>query len=206
MLCPAIADITDDFSFAYMQEAFVATLLAIARGDSDEDTDELPIVFADPSMRKLVGSASGAREDGSKRKAEAPPPYVTYRLDYASEDNEKGGDDDDKLNRYRFWRVIKEQVRALRDDMKSKAPSEEETVNHELLDELKALRIAQTAAAEPPSSKRGKPVYSKRPDKRTDMGPPVAATGWRPDFGPGGQFWYLEGEQNCDFSMSSTIT
>ncbi|KAJ9136558.1 p-loop containing nucleoside triphosphate hydrolase protein [Pleurostoma richardsiae] len=30
-LCKAIADITDDFSFAYMQEAFVAALLAIAR-------------------------------------------------------------------------------------------------------------------------------------------------------------------------------
>ncbi|KAH8885501.1 P-loop containing nucleoside triphosphate hydrolase protein [Thozetella sp. PMI_491] len=30
-LCDAIADITDNFSFAYMQEAFVAALLAIAR-------------------------------------------------------------------------------------------------------------------------------------------------------------------------------
>lgn len=30
-LCPAIAKITDGFSFAYMQEAFIATLLVIAR-------------------------------------------------------------------------------------------------------------------------------------------------------------------------------
>lgn len=30
-LCKAIADITDEFSFAYMQEAFVAALLALAR-------------------------------------------------------------------------------------------------------------------------------------------------------------------------------
>jgi hypothetical protein len=30
-LCKAIAGITDDFSFAYIQEAFVAALLAIAR-------------------------------------------------------------------------------------------------------------------------------------------------------------------------------
>lgn len=37
-LCPAIAKITDKFSFAYMQEAFVASLLAIAaRGSNDED-------------------------------------------------------------------------------------------------------------------------------------------------------------------------
>lgn len=38
-LCGAIAKITDDFSFAYMQEAFVAALLAIARNNSDEDGD-----------------------------------------------------------------------------------------------------------------------------------------------------------------------
>ena len=34
-LCSAIAEITDKFSFAYMQEAFVAALLAIARGRDD---------------------------------------------------------------------------------------------------------------------------------------------------------------------------
>lgn len=47
-LCIAIAGITQDFSFAYMKEAFVATLLTIARhrtedavrgGDDDEDDD-----------------------------------------------------------------------------------------------------------------------------------------------------------------------
>ncbi|KAL8772991.1 MAG: hypothetical protein Q9209_002011 [Squamulea sp. 1 TL-2023] len=38
-ICPAAALITDGFSFAYMQEAFVATLLAIAlkRSDGEED-------------------------------------------------------------------------------------------------------------------------------------------------------------------------
>ncbi|KAL8673922.1 MAG: hypothetical protein Q9168_001669 [Polycauliona sp. 1 TL-2023] len=43
-ICPAAALITDGFSFAYMQEAFVATLLAIALrrsdGDDDEETDK----------------------------------------------------------------------------------------------------------------------------------------------------------------------
>ncbi|UKZ86844.1 uncharacterized protein TrAFT101_002668 [Trichoderma asperellum] len=39
-LCAAIAEITDDFSFAYMQEAFVAALLAIARkGEGDDEND-----------------------------------------------------------------------------------------------------------------------------------------------------------------------
>lgn len=39
-LCKAIADITHDFSFAYIQEAFVAALLVIARGaKGKEDCD-----------------------------------------------------------------------------------------------------------------------------------------------------------------------
>ncbi|KAK5657631.1 hypothetical protein OQA88_2703 [Cercophora sp. LCS_1] len=43
-LCGAIANITHDFSFAYIQEAFVASLLVIARGakgsqDSDDEDD-----------------------------------------------------------------------------------------------------------------------------------------------------------------------
>jgi len=38
-LCPAMASITDDFSFAFLQEAFVATLLVIARKEEVEDTD-----------------------------------------------------------------------------------------------------------------------------------------------------------------------
>ena len=36
-LCPKIAVITGDFSFAYMKEAFVATLLAIARREDDDE-------------------------------------------------------------------------------------------------------------------------------------------------------------------------
>ncbi|KAK6209443.1 hypothetical protein LQW54_006296 [Pestalotiopsis sp. IQ-011] len=36
-LCKAIADITDKFSFAYMQEAFVAALLALARKSEKRD-------------------------------------------------------------------------------------------------------------------------------------------------------------------------
>ena len=48
VLSPAIAKITDDFSFAYMKEAFIATLLGLARagsqvkGKNDDDIDDLP--------------------------------------------------------------------------------------------------------------------------------------------------------------------
>jgi transitional endoplasmic reticulum ATPase len=41
MLCTKVAEITDKFSFAYMQEAFVASLLAIAvRGGKSEEVDK----------------------------------------------------------------------------------------------------------------------------------------------------------------------
>ena len=39
-ICPAVATITDGFSFAYMQEAFVASLLAIAQRRSDGEDGE----------------------------------------------------------------------------------------------------------------------------------------------------------------------
>lgn len=40
-MCRAIAEITDKFSFAYIQEAFVATLLAIARRSKTKPTVEV---------------------------------------------------------------------------------------------------------------------------------------------------------------------
>lgn len=39
-LCGAVADKTDKFSFAYIQEAFVASLLAIARASKQADEDD----------------------------------------------------------------------------------------------------------------------------------------------------------------------
>lgn len=39
-LSPAVADITQDFTFAYLKEAFVASLLTIARQDEDRDDED----------------------------------------------------------------------------------------------------------------------------------------------------------------------
>lgn len=49
-LCKAIASITDGFSFAYIQEAMVASLLAIAAEDSDEQNSS----SGDDELDKLV--------------------------------------------------------------------------------------------------------------------------------------------------------
>lgn len=39
-LCPKIVNIMEGFSFAYMKEAFVATLLAVARREDDDGLDD----------------------------------------------------------------------------------------------------------------------------------------------------------------------
>ena len=39
-LCPKIVKIIEGFSFAYMKEAFVATLLAVARREDDDGLDD----------------------------------------------------------------------------------------------------------------------------------------------------------------------
>lgn len=76
-LCPAIASITEDFSFAYLQEAFVATLLVLAKKHLEQ------------------GNHGRSRE------------------------NDDGDGDGDDLDEYELWRVMKEQVKILRDEMGS---------------------------------------------------------------------------------------
>ncbi|KAL8712663.1 MAG: hypothetical protein Q9220_003195 [cf. Caloplaca sp. 1 TL-2023] len=90
-LCKAIAGITDGFSFAYIQEAFVASLLAIAAIDDEYDHEE----------------ALKASELGTMLKslAERVPAQMM-----------KEGD----LNRFVLWRQMKKQVKILREELQAK--------------------------------------------------------------------------------------
>ena len=107
-----MADITGDFSFAYMKEAFVATLLELARNHGDDsDSDE-----------------------GS------------------DDDNE-----DDPLDKYELWRVFKETVKTLREDMGgesiAKPRADERFSSAEmvaLLDEMRAQGGSQPSKAASP--------------------------------------------------------
>lgn len=63
-LCPAIAGITDKFSFAYMQEAFVASLLAIARESS---------LHTEPEMEWIDLEGDNDDNDGDLNK------YILWR-------------------------------------------------------------------------------------------------------------------------------
>jgi hypothetical protein len=70
-LSPKIAKITEDFSFAYMKEAFIATLLALARtgsndsGKGDKDIDELPFWKEMQKEVKILRNEMRAKQDPS---------------------------------------------------------------------------------------------------------------------------------------------
>ncbi|KAI8627331.1 P-loop containing nucleoside triphosphate hydrolase protein [Xylariaceae sp. FL1651] len=88
-LCGAVAEITDKFSFAYMQEAFVAALLAIARRSKEDErrSESLTREMGDGWLD--VGSVSGSEDDG----------------------------DDDDLDDLVLWVEIKKQIEVLREGM-----------------------------------------------------------------------------------------
>ncbi|KAI1117027.1 ATPase [Nemania sp. NC0429] len=89
-LCKAIAEITDKFSFAYMQEAFVAALLALARRQQQGDQG-----LTEASLTRDVG-------DGW--------------LDVSGGGD---GDGDDDLDDLILWVEIKRQINTLREGMGS---------------------------------------------------------------------------------------
>lgn len=89
-LCPAMASITDEFSFAFLQECFVASLLSIIhQSDADEDGDEeglekykLWVVFKKQAaiLRKEIRSemtSSDGAASGSMSMGVVPPPILS---------------------------------------------------------------------------------------------------------------------------------
>ncbi|RFU81873.1 atpase [Trichoderma arundinaceum] len=96
-LCPAIAEITNDFSFAYMQEAFVAALLAIARREQPDEGDE-----DDAQDDAMVMTVDLAEDDWVKV------------LDKPVEESPE-------LDELELWVEIKKQVAILREGMEKTA-------------------------------------------------------------------------------------
>ena len=83
-LCPAIASITDEFSFAYLQEAFVATLLVIAgnrselvdgsgggNGDGHDDDDDDDGLNKYELWREMKKQVKALRHDMDTRESVA---------------------------------------------------------------------------------------------------------------------------------------
>jgi transitional endoplasmic reticulum ATPase len=100
-LCPAIAKITENFSFAYMQEAFVATLLAIA-GRNAKGGQE-----AEEQARYWAGSHD--------------PMTAVYKRAAGRSKRTSGGDGDPELDKYVLWKEMQIQVKILREEMDEKS-------------------------------------------------------------------------------------
>ena len=104
-LCPAVAKITKDFSFAYLQEAMVAALLAIAR-DQDSFSERTCLECLEAHERPSNGSSCD-RESARPFKGLYDFVWDTRRID----------EEDPDLDNYILWREIKKQVRILREEL-----------------------------------------------------------------------------------------
>ena len=94
-MCRAIAGITKGFSFAYIQEAFVAALLAIANRDaSSEGMDE-----EEPFGKECEYKASACKN-----------------LDFATMPRSEVEDEED-LEKFVLWREIKKAIKTLREEL-----------------------------------------------------------------------------------------
>ncbi|KAF2132185.1 P-loop containing nucleoside triphosphate hydrolase protein [Dothidotthia symphoricarpi CBS 119687] len=97
-LCSKIAEITDKFSFAYMQEAFVASLLAIAaRGGKDEDVMEGEKHHWAGHMDPLTNAEQMAWVDRFDRETEKP---------------------DAEVDSLELWKEMQKQVKILKEEIK----------------------------------------------------------------------------------------
>ncbi|KKF93156.1 putative ATPase YjoB [Ceratocystis platani] len=111
LLCKAIAEITHGFSYAYMQEAFVAALLAIAREDGSSD-DSGSDTDGDPDHDETSSSSGSEGDEGWVDIMKGKK----HRHHGKHHDKKKGNDDED-LDRYVLWREVKNQVKILREGM-----------------------------------------------------------------------------------------
>jgi len=104
-ICPAVAKITDGFSFAYLQEAVVASLLAIAR---DQDR------YSDITCLECLEPHSTPRQGDTCHNESLRPFKGLYDFIW---EVRKAEEQDPDLDEYVLWREIKKQVRILREEM-----------------------------------------------------------------------------------------
>jgi len=104
-LCPAIAKITPRFSFAYLQEAMVASLLAIAR-DSDKFSDRVCLECM---------QCHATPENGGMCTNERNRPFKGL-YDWVWMVRQQDGENP-HLDDYILWREIKKQIRILKEEM-----------------------------------------------------------------------------------------
>jgi len=109
-LSPAIAKLTNGFSFAYMKELFVTALLIIV-GDADDGGEQETVANGVDKQSKLSDDQDGAVTgvDGGESRV--------------------NGAGDEVVESNRLMRIIKNQVQTLKDEMDNTAESSEKIVS-----------------------------------------------------------------------------
>lgn len=117
-LTKAIAGITQDFSFAYIQEAFVATLLVIAGQEGEEGSENAR--WRTDTVMEFVRSEDDS--DGVLDRHEAENEHgdaLNPPLLWGRHQNLNNDDGEEDLDQYLLWRQIKIQIQILRSDIES---------------------------------------------------------------------------------------
>ncbi|KAK0927352.1 hypothetical protein LTR91_003840 [Friedmanniomyces endolithicus] len=104
-LCPAVAKITNGFSFAYLQEAMVASLLAIAR-DQDGFSERVCLECLEAHAQASKG---GMCDRDCRRSFKGFYDWVSMVR--------RQDEEDPDLDNYVLWREIKKQVRILKEEL-----------------------------------------------------------------------------------------
>lgn len=104
-LCSAVAKITKGFSFAYLQEVMVASLLAIAR-DTDNSSERICLECLEAHDKPSTGSSCD-RDSVRPFRGLYDLVWMCKQLD----------EEDPDLDNNVLWREIKKQIRILREEM-----------------------------------------------------------------------------------------
>ncbi|CAN8100134.1 unnamed protein product [Discula destructiva] len=120
-MCPIVAKVTEGFSFAYLKELFITSLLLMARGGRPEDgEDQAPsesslstdavVVEASPTGG-AEGETGGSEDAGSKQDDKAAAPSSKVRKVIPTVDVP------DELQSNALFSIIKAQAQSLLDEM-----------------------------------------------------------------------------------------
>jgi ATP-dependent 26S proteasome regulatory subunit len=110
-MCPAVAKITKGFSFAYLQEAMIAALLAIARKE-DGFVEKVCLECMEAHEKPDDGSSCD-REASRVFKGLYDWIWTVSRID----------EEDKDLDNYLLWRELKKQIRILREELETEKGS-----------------------------------------------------------------------------------
>ena len=117
VLVDKIAGITDGFSFAYMQEAFVSTLLIIAGGRAQQDNDNTsnvsPLTPTSKTDSEDVKGGFEVIEDVREGFEIIDLKNNTQTKTQVHDPTEKDSDVNDPLDKYALWKEIKVQIALL---------------------------------------------------------------------------------------------